>query len=116
MHSIITKYLLSSFFFSITALLHRSLSMHSRGAGSHWVHQWKMLVNPAISKQAMELIFSVKNNKPVQPGLSVNVIPVARKPFTKHLGLYLDGRLSFVNHVGEFIIKAKKGICFENYL
>ena len=55
-----------------------------------WAHQWKMQFNPDITKQAIEVIFSHKINKPVHPNLTFNGIPIARKDATKHIGLILD--------------------------
>ena len=52
---------------------------------SDWAHQWKMVINPDITKQAIEVIFSVKENKPDNPELIFNDIPVARQYHTKHL-------------------------------
>ena len=52
-----------------------------------WAHQWKMLFNPDISKQAIEIVFSTKKHKVKNPVLSFNTIPVAQKDCTKHLGL-----------------------------
>ena len=49
-------------------------------------HQWKMVFNPNKTKQTIEIVFSVKNNKPIRPPLSFNNVPVARKPFSKYLG------------------------------
>ena len=66
--------------------------------------------NPNLTKQDVEVIFSVKSNKPVHPKLSFNDIPVVRKEFTNHLGLYLDECLTFAKHVKKSIIKAKKQI------
>ena len=60
-----------------------------------WAYQWKMVFNPDIIKQAIEVIFSCKKNKPPHPDLVFNVIPVSREPITKHLGVYLDSRLNF---------------------
>ena len=34
-----------------------------------WTIQWKMLFNPEITKQAVEMIFSVKNKNPIHPEL-----------------------------------------------
>ena len=51
-------------------------------------HQWKMVFNPDITKQAEEVIFSIKKNKPDHPLLSFNNIPVTRVTYTKHLGLF----------------------------
>ena len=54
---------------------------------SSWAHQWKMLFNPNISKQAVEIVFSTKKNKVLHPNLDLNEIPVARKEYTKHIGM-----------------------------
>ena len=66
-----------------------------------WAYQWKMVFNPDISKQAIEIVFSCKNKKPIHPNLVFNEIPVSRKPFTKHLGVYLDAKLNFSKHIKE---------------
>ena len=34
-----------------------------------WAHQWKMVFNPDISKQAIEVVFSAKKNKVNHPNL-----------------------------------------------
>ena len=81
-----------------------------------WANQWKMLFNPDITKQAVEVIFSVKNKKPIHPELIFNGIPVARENFTKHLVVYLDERLSFAKHIREAIIKAKKDIALLKFI
>jgi hypothetical protein len=77
---------------------------------TEWAHQWKMKFNPDITKQAIEVVFSCKyaKTKPIHPPLTFNNIPVARRASTKHLGIILDDRLSFSEHIKEAIIKAKK--------
>ena len=79
-------------------------------------HQWKMVFNPDITKQVIEIVFSLKNNKPIHPPLSFNKVPVARKPFSKHLGLYRDETLSFSKHIREKIAKAMNGISLLKFL
>ena len=83
---------------------------------SKWGHQWKMVFNPDLSKQAVEVIFSCKRDKVEHPSLHFNGIPVARVPFTKHLGLFLDEKLSFIKHTKEKISKAMKGIALLKFL
>ena len=83
---------------------------------TNWAHQWKMKFNPDISKQAIEVIFSHKHNKPNHPLLSFNNIPVARENHTKHLGLVLDDRLSFRKHIHDAIQKANTGLALMKYL
>ena len=81
-----------------------------------WAHQWKMTFNPDISKQAIEVIFSVKKSKFQHPDLTLNGIPVARVDHTNHLGVYLDSNLNFSKHVKESILKAMKGISLLKYM
>ena len=81
-----------------------------------WAYQWKMVFNPDISKQATERIFSIKKHQTVHPDLNLNNIPVARKDYTKHIGMYLDKRLNFSKHIKETILTANKGLSFLKYL
>ena len=81
-----------------------------------WGYQWKMVFNPDITKQAVEVIFSVKKKKPYHPDLTFNNVPVAREDHTKHLGLYLDSRLTFSKHITEAIRSATKGLSLMKYL
>ena len=83
---------------------------------STWGHQWKMVFNPDITKQAVEVIFSVKKKKPNHPDLEFNGIPVAREDHTKHLGVHLDSRLNFSKHISEAVRKAAKGLSLLKYL
>ena len=83
---------------------------------STWAYQWKMLFNPDITKQAIEVIFSVKKTKTHHPALFFNGIPVSREANTKHLGVHLDCRLNFSKHIREAIIKATKGLSLLKFL
>ena len=83
---------------------------------SQWGYQWKMVFNPDITKQAVEVIFSVKKKKPNHPDLYFNGIPVAREDYTKHLGAYLDSRLNFSKHITESVRKATKGLSLLKFL
>ena len=66
-----------------------------------------MTFNPDLSKQAQELIFSRKTVKIIHPSITFNTVPVARTTSQKHLGLYLDEKLSFHDHINA---KIDKGI------
>ena len=77
---------------------------------SHWAYKWKMAFNPDLSKQAQEVIFPRKAVKISHPSLTVNNVPVACTTCQKHLGLYLDEKLSFFDHINVEISKANKGI------
>ena len=83
-----------------------------------WAHLWKMRFNPEISKQAIEVVFSCKYDKTRgdHPPLFFNDIPVARKKSTKHLGIILDEKLNFREHILEAIEKAKKGLSLMKFL
>ena len=75
-----------------------------------WAHQWKMLFNPDISKQAVEIIFSNKTKTSTYDPLVFNGIPVKLVEETKHLGLILDNKLSFFSHINNKLSKAKQGL------
>ena len=64
---------------------------------SLWAYQWKMSFNPDISKQAQEVIFSKKNVNVSHSLLYFNRTPVMCCLYQKHLGVYLDKKLSFIN-------------------
>ena len=61
--------------------------------------EWKMIFNPDLTKQAHELIFSRKTKKLLPPSLSFNNIPLNNSIFQKNLGLTLDVKLYFVEHI-----------------
>ena len=56
---------------------------------SLWAYQWKMFFKPDISKQAQEVIFSMKNVNVSHPSLYFNRTPVMRCSYQKHLGVYV---------------------------
>ena len=75
-----------------------------------------MVFNPDITKQAVEVIFSVKNKKPYHPHLTFGGVPVSREDSTKHLGVYLYSRLNFSKHIHESIVSATRGLSLMKYL
>ena len=78
---------------------------------TEWAFQWKMVFNPDIKKQAVEVVFSNKHIKGVLPNkLIFNGIPVKTVPETKHIGLILDEKLNFENHLIEKTGKVNQGL------
>ena len=73
-----------------------------------WAYQWKMEFNPDVTKQATEIIFSCKKNKPNHPQLTFNNNTVVEVKDQKHLGLTFTPNLSFSKHIHEKLGKAKK--------
>ena len=69
-----------------------------------------MSVNPDITKQAQEIIFSRKKNNTSHPSLYFNNTPIQRKSVQNHLGLFLDEKHSFLEHIDEKIKKATVGV------
>ena len=63
---------------------------------SKWEYQWKMIFNPDLIKQAQEVIFSSKLNKPVHPNLTFNN---SQTESQKHLGLILDNKPNSNKHL-----------------
>ena len=69
-----------------------------------------MLFNPDISKQAVEILFSNKRGTSGFDPLVFNDIPVKLVNETKHLGLILDNKLSFLSHIEGKLAKANQGL------
>ena len=63
---------------------------------TNWAYQWKMVFNPDLTKQAVEVIFPVKTKKTEHPDLVFNGMPVSREDHTKNLGVFLDTRLKIL--------------------
>ena len=80
---------------------HTSATTLSQGlnAITNWAFQWKMVFNPDLNRQAQEVIFSRKIKKLLHPTLLFNNIPLSNSLFQKHLGLTLDIKLNFLEHI-----------------
>ena len=75
-----------------------------------WAYQWKMSFNPNITKQAHEVLFSRKRDKINHRDLIFNDISVKRVSSQKHLGLILDEKMSFKDHLNMIIEKTSKSV------
>ena len=73
-------------------------------------YRWKMVFNPDTSKQAQETVFSRKANASNRGTVYFNDAPVIRENIQKHLGLFLDSKLNFFDHINEKIKKATEGV------
>jgi len=73
-----------------------------------------MSFNPDPSKQAVEVYFSKKRNLPEPPFINFNnsplTYPITIENYQKHLGLVLDQKLTFDQHIDGKILKANRGI------
>ena len=76
---------------------------------SRWAYNCKMLFNPDPSKPAQEVIFSRKKKTQIHPTISFNNIQVARVSHHKHLGVLLDQKLNFEQHIDTTILNINKG-------
>ena len=86
-------------------ILNNDLSLISK-----WAFNWKMLFNPDPSKPAQEVLFSRKKKAQSHPIISLNNIQVEKSSNQKHLGLILDEKLNFKQHIDSAISKINKGI------
>ena len=75
-----------------------------------WASQWKMSFNLDRTKQAQEIIFSRKKNATTHPPLFFNNSEIKLSSNQKHLGLTLDSKLSFNEHINDKIHQANKGV------
>ena len=74
-----------------------------------WAYQWKMNFNPYPFKQAQEfLFFQNKTKSQNHPCLHFNNNPVNQAPLQKHLGMYLDLKLDFLEHLKNIQAKVNK--------
>ena len=69
-----------------------------------------MLFNPDPTKPAEEVLFSRKKKSLNLQTLSLNNIHVKRASSQKHLGLILDEKLNFKQHIESAIVKINKGV------
>ena len=83
---------------------------------NNWASQWKMAFNPDPSKQAVEVYFTRKLKPPDPPVLNFNGTDIAVEDHQKHLGLFLDKKLTFDHHLNEKFAKANRGIGLINNL
>ena len=75
-----------------------------------WAYQWKMSLNPDRPKQAQEIIFSRKKNATTHPSLFFSNSEIKLSSNQKHLGLTLDSKLSFNEHINDKINQANRGL------
>ena len=78
----------------------------------NWAFQWKLNFNPDPTKQAQEVIFSRKTKKQPHPPLVFNNTNVTQAIYQKHLGIILDSKLTFENHINMVTTKINKTIAF----
>ena len=69
-----------------------------------------MSFSPNINKQAQEIIFSYKLQKTIHPTLMFSGTIVAQSEIQKHLGIFLDSKLDFKEHVQNVFNKVSKKI------
>ena len=74
------------------------------------VYNWKMLFDPDSSKPAQEVLLSRKKENQVHPTINLNKVQVERVSYQKHLGVLLDEKLNFKQHVDSAISKVNKVI------
>ena len=69
-----------------------------------------MSFNPYKTKPAHEVMFSRKTKSIIYPNLYFNNVPIVKTKSQKPLGLNLDVKLTFNNHINEKIGKAMKDV------
>ena len=69
-----------------------------------------MLFNPDPTKPAQKVIFSKKKKIQTHPIISFNNIQVEKVAYQKHLGILVDDKLNFKQHVNSAILKINKGL------
>ena len=72
-----------------------------------------MTFNPDPNKQAQEVIFSCKIKKTSHSPLNFNINSVKQVQFQKHLGVYLDGKLDFREHLQNMFKKISNYVNYK---
>ena len=72
--------------------------------------KWKMSFNPNPLKPAQEAIFSRELKTAPNPSITFNNTPLSLCPAQKHLGLVLDSKLTFNEHIKHILSKVNKSI------
>ena len=80
---------------------------------AEWAYQWKMQFNPDVTKQAVQVIFSQKRDKPIHPPIYFNESGVVTKSEQRHLAMILDSSLNFQSHVREKIVQEGELVLFD---
>ena len=75
---------------------------------NQWAFQWKKSCNPDLSKQSQEVIFSRKIKKMPHPSLVFNNNNVLQISSQKDLGVTLDVKLTFGEHLSNILNKVNK--------
>ena len=71
---------------------------------------WKMLFNLDPSKPTQEVLFSRKRQIQVYPTINLNNVQVERVAYQKHLGILLDEKPNFKQHIDSGISKVNKSV------
>ena len=66
---------------------------------NNWAFQWKMSFNGESTKQAYEVIFSCKAKEIYHPPLVFNNTSFSQSSYQKQLGVILDSKLIFDEHL-----------------
>ena len=75
-----------------------------------WAFQWKMSFSLDPSKEAQEVIFSRKSKRSTDPSLVFNNNNVYKTFSQKHLGVTLDFKLKFEEHLNNVLAKVNKAV------
>ena len=99
-------------FFSVVSDLLETANILNEDLGKNWrwAEQWKMAFNTDPTKQAQEVAFSKKLWESFHPNLYFNKFVVEKVQTQKHVGLKLDKKLSFKEHVKDKFAKVNMGI------
>ena len=77
---------------------------------SEWAFKWKMSFNPDPFKLAQGVIFSRKLKTVPHPTVTFNKNTLSLCPAQKHLGLVLDSKLMFNEHINRILSKVNNSI------
>ena len=78
----------------------------------NWAFQWKLNLTQTLLNKLKKSFLVVKQKKLPYPPLVFNNTNVTQAIYQKHLGIILDSKLTFENHINMVTTKVNKTIAF----
>ena len=84
--------------------------VHDINLSSLQLNDWKMSLNPEVTKQAQEAVLYHESQRVTHPTVYFNNSTVTQSSSQKHLGIHLGEKLNFIHHIKEKSYKTNKGV------
>ena len=100
----------------VRTVRHQTSSKITQAKDEYFSSLGKKLSDPIHGIKSLQVIFSQKKDTPVHPSLFFSGSEVVIKAEHRHLGMVLDSKITFLSHIKEAIVKARRGIGIIRFL